>query len=260
MKTSKLAYFLVFAILYLQSSPAESQLFDSGTHKIIKCVKDPLSCQSSSYDTVRTTTTTKKPKYIVNVKYHKDKEQFEKVEEVTLASSTAENCCPVDVRDRCTPTSGDEHIREMTKTSTKKWEFTKGRTVTRGLTFRAEIPIIKASFGREAKIEYSDSNQEIKGTTLTETVKFKHKLKVAVANPGLKKVCTQSTERRRVSIPFTMTWSDGATTEGFFKGQSWTNSINKCKNFAPKALNPEGNFNCDNWGKHLDEMKKKIIF
>jgi len=232
MKTSKLAYFLVFAILYLQSSPAESQLFDRGTHKIIECVRNPRSCESKSSEPVRTTTT-KKPKYIVNVKYHKDKEQFEKVEEVTLASSTAENCCHVDVRERCTPTSGNEHIREMTKTSTKKWEFTKGRTVTKGLTFRAEIPILRASFGREAKIEYSDSNQEIRGTTMTETV------------------CTQSTERRRVSIPFTMTWSDGATTEGFFKGQYWTNSINQCKNFAPKALNPEGNFNCDNWAKHL---------
>merc|ERR1712110_374768 len=101
MKTSYLAYFLFFAILYLQSSPTESQLFDDDDADIIRCGK--RSCEDKT-PLFRTTTTTKKPAYIVDVKYHKGKEIIDEVEDVTLATSTAENCCHVDHRDRCTPT------------------------------------------------------------------------------------------------------------------------------------------------------------
>ena len=111
---------------------------------------------------------------------------------------------------------------------------------------------MKFSIGREASIQFSDSNQHTTGETETETVKFQYKLKVPVANPGIRNVCKQFTERLRVKIPFTMTWSDGATTEGFFEGSYYSNSINQCEQFAPTELNPEGNFDCYSWRKHLE--------
>jgi len=147
--------------------------------------------------------------------------------------------------------------KELNHVETSKWQSTSGRTVTKGLTFRAEIPILKASFGREASLEFTESEEVTMGKTTTKGVKFKLELQQAVANPGVKVFCKQSTQRYRISVPFTLTWSDRKKTEGVYTGSFFTESNVKCEHFTPVELNPEGNYDCHSWRKKIEEEEKK---
>merc|ERR1712004_685448 len=238
--------FLIFAISSLQLTPTEGlpDLIGGGLWGDGGNPFKSSSSSSSSSSSFRTTTTTKKPAYIVNLKYHKDQVKKTSVEDITLAISTAQNCCPVNRRSRCSDTTGTKSVKQTRLTETRTWDRTSGRSVTRGLTFRAEIPILKASFGREARIDYEESESRSWGRSDSKEVIFRDEFYPAVASPGERAVCKHTSERYNIEIPFTMTWSDRKTTKGVFRGKMYTQSKVHCDCTFPDELNPKGNSGC----------------
>jgi len=143
-------------------------------------------------------------------------------------------------------------IKQSSATESQRWERTEGKTVTNGLTFRAEIPIFKASIGREYKLEFSESETQTWGTANSKTVTFRNQISSAVANPGQRVVCENQVIRYRVEIPFTMTWSTKTgtfspfgvalyeKTEGVFTGSYYSRSKKHCNTHFEPQLSPKG--------------------
>jgi len=255
MKKLYLAYSLVFVILHLHSSHANPGVAFGGGLLEGLCGGKICKPSRSSPSEPWPTTTTKKPVWIVDLKYHKYR--TEGVEAVTLAHSLAENCCHVDEK-RCGPTPGVVEAEQLTQKETSKWETTSGRTVTRGQTFSAAIPLLKPTAGVEVRMELSEAEERTMGETSEKTKQFKLQLDHAVANPGLKVNCKQSTQRYRISVPFTMTWSDRKKTEGVYTGSFFTKSYIKCEHFRPRELNPVGRYDCKSWKKKIEGEQRRL--
>jgi hypothetical protein len=153
---------------------------------------------------------------MVKLQYHLDDMAMLEDTPVSLGTKVVTNNCPENLLHRCGDSKKKFTVSEST-TSTRKWSYTHGRSIDIGSSITAGVP----EFTSGLSVKESEKTEHTWGRDESETQSWSYDTE-CIAAPGLRTTCSYQIKKKRIEVPFTITWNTGEITNGIYEDVDFT--------------------------------------